>query len=213
MSTVKPIKPLDGFANVSDADVITRATAVQTALTGNANFPSPPVDLSVLKTNIDTFVTLVAQAADGSKKVIADKNKQRATVVEMIRMLARFVEGASKGDMSTFQTSGFQPASSTKTKPQPLSEKIRKIAKGPNSGQVKIWVHPLKDALSYVVRYGPSVNGAVPTAWTEQPVGLVKGAVLLSGLTPLTTYAFQARASMKDSRYTDWSDSVTFSVT
>ncbi len=91
--TVKLIKPLDGFANVSDADVILRVSAVQTAMAGNANYPSPPVDLAVLKTNIDAFVALVAQSADGSKKVIAQKNKQRATVVEMVRMLGRYVEG------------------------------------------------------------------------------------------------------------------------
>jgi hypothetical protein len=216
MSTAKgpkPIKPLDGFVNVSDADVIIRMTAVQTAMAGNANYPNPPVDLAVLKTNIDAFVALVAQAADGSKKVIAEKNKQRATVVEMVRMLGRYVEGASKGDMSIFQTSGFQPASTTKTKAQPLSEKIRKIGHGPNSGQAKVWVRSLRDALSYIVRYAVSVNGAAPTTWTEQPVGLVKSPVLITGLTPGATYAFQARAVTKNNTYTDWSDSVTFMVT
>ena len=213
MSISKPIKPLDGFTNVSDADVIQRVSAVLTAMIGNLNFPNSPVDLAVLKTNLDAFAALVAQAADGSKKVIAEKNKQRATVVEMVRMLARYVEGASKGDMSTFQTSGFQPASKTKVKAAPLSEKIRKISKGPNSGQAKVWIHPLQGALSYVVRYSTSVNGAVPTNWTEQPVGLVRGAVLLTGLTPAATYLFQARALMKNNTYTDWSDSVTFIVT
>jgi hypothetical protein len=132
-ATVKLIKPLDGFGNVADADVIVRTNAIQTAMTGNANYPAAPVDLAVLKTNIDAFTALVAQAADGSKKVIAEKNKQRATVVEMVRMLGRYVEGASKGDMSIFQTSGFQPASTTKAPQQPLSEKIRKIKHGPTA--------------------------------------------------------------------------------
>ncbi|HEY2383286.1 MAG TPA: hypothetical protein VGK48_19085 [Terriglobia bacterium] len=212
-NNLKLIKPLDGFGNVSDADVIIRATAVQTAMTGNANYPAAPVDLAALKTNVDAFVTLVAQAADGSKKVIAEKNKQRATVVEMVRLVGRYVEGASKGDMSIFQTSGFQPASTTKAKPQPLSEKIRKIGHGSNSGQVSIWLRSLKDALSYTIRFAPIVNGAAPATWTEQPVGLVRSPVLLSGLTPLTTYAFQVRALTKDNAYTDWSDSVTFDVT
>jgi len=209
----KLIKPLDGFVNVSDADVITRVNAVQTAMAGNANYPNPPVDLAVLKTNIDAFVALVAQAADGSKKVIAEKNKQRATVVEMVRMLGRYVEVASKGDMAIFQTSGFQPASTTRTRPRPLSEKISKIGHGPNSGQAKIWLCALKDALSYTVRYAPIVNGTAPASWTEQPIGLLSAPMLLTGLTPGSTYAFQARASMKDHRYTDWSDSVTFIVT
>ncbi|HEY2382376.1 MAG TPA: hypothetical protein VGK48_14455 [Terriglobia bacterium] len=212
-NTVQLIKPLDGFGNVADVDVIIRATAIQTAMTGNANYPAPPVDLAALKTNIDAFVALVAQAADGSKKVIAEKNKQRATVVEMVRMLGRYVEGASKGDMSIFQTSGFQSASTTKTKSPPLSETIRKIAHGPNSGQATIWLRSLKDALSYTVRYAPMVNGAAPTTWTEQPIGLLTAPVLLTGLTPVTTYAFQTRATLKNHTYTDWSDSVTFIVT
>ncbi len=212
-NAVKLIKPSDDFVNVADADVITPISAVQTAMAGNANYPNPPVDLAVLKTNIDAFVALVAQAADGSKKVIAEKNKQRATVVEMVRMLGRYVEGASKGDMSIFQTSGFQPASTTKAQAQPWSEKIRKIGRGPNSGQAKVWVRSLRDALSYTVRYAVSVNGAAPTTWIEQPVGLVKSAVRITGLTPGTTYAFQARALTKNNAYTDWSDSVTFMVT
>ena len=210
---VKLIRPLDSLVHVSDADVIIRISAVQTAMAGNANYPSPPVDLAVLKTNIDAFVALVAQAADGSKKVIAEKNKQRATVVEMVRMLGRYVEGASKGDMSIFQTSGFQPASTTKTQPPSLSEKIRKISHGPNSGQAQVRLNSLRDALSYIVRYAVSVNGAAPTTWTEQPVGLVNAPVLITGLTPGTTYVFQARAATKNNTYTDWSDSVTFIVT
>ncbi|HLH32537.1 MAG TPA: hypothetical protein VKY31_15140 [Terriglobia bacterium] len=215
MSTAKgpkPIKPLDGFSGVSDADVIIRCTAVQTAMAGNANYPNPSVDLAVLKTNIDAFVTLVAQAADGSKMIIAEKNKQRATVVDMVRMLGRYVEVASKGDMSVFQTSGFQPASTTRTTAAPLSEKVRKITYGPNTGQVKIWLRTVKDALSYTLRYAPVVNGATPTIWTEQPIGLLNVPTLITGLTPATLYAFQARAAMKDNRYTDWSDSITFTV-
>jgi hypothetical protein len=212
-NTVKLIKPLDGFAQVSDAEVIIRVSAVQTAMAGNANYSNPPVDLAVLKTNIDAFVALVAQAADGSKKVIAQKNKQRATVIEMARMLGRYVEGTSKGDMSIFQTSGFQAASTTKATAQPLSEKIRRIGHGPNSGQARVWLRSLRDALSYTVRFAVSVNGATPLTWTEQPVGLVKSPVLIIGLTPGTTYAFQVRAVTKNNTYTDWSDSVTFMVT
>jgi hypothetical protein len=56
------------------------------------------------------------------------------------------------------------------------------------------------------------VNG-VATAWTEQPVGQVKSPVVLTGLTPGTNYAFQARATLKNNTYTDWSDSVTFICT
>jgi hypothetical protein len=42
MSKPKQIKPIDGFANVSDADVVVRGTSIQTNMTGNPNFPNPP---------------------------------------------------------------------------------------------------------------------------------------------------------------------------
>ena len=68
-----------GFSNVSDADVVSRCTNIQTSKPGNPHFPNPPVDLAALKTAIDTFSALIAQALDGSKKVIAEKNSDFRT--------------------------------------------------------------------------------------------------------------------------------------
>ena len=55
----------------------------------------------------------------------------------------------------------------------------------------------------------PAVNGGAPTTWTTQGVLMVKSPVVLTGLTPGTTYFFQARALLKDG-YTDWSDPISF---
>jgi len=209
MSNQKVIHVLERFSGVTDTDVVVRGSTVQTNMTGNSHFTNAPVDLAVLKTNLDTLAALIALAADGSKKVIAEKNKQRATVIDSLRLLGRYVEIQSQGDMAIFQTSGFQAAPTTKAAAQPLSEKIRKIARGTNSGQVIIWVRPVRGAVSYSIRYGASINGAVPASWTEQLVAQVKTPAVLTGLTTGTTYAFQARAALKDSTYTDWSDSVT----
>ena len=43
MSKTNTIKPLDGFSKVPDAVVVSRGTAVQTHMTGNSNFPNPPL--------------------------------------------------------------------------------------------------------------------------------------------------------------------------
>ena len=40
--------------------------------------------------------------------VIAEKNRQRVTVTMMLNQLARHVEANCNGDLSIFQTSGFQ---------------------------------------------------------------------------------------------------------
>src|SRR2546426_3982127 len=131
MSKPKMIKAIDGFAGVSDADVLSRGTNVETSMTGNANFPNPPVDLAALKMALDTFSALIAQALDGSKKVVAEKNKQRLAVIKMLRLLGRYVEVTCKEDMAIFKSSGFEPASTTKTPPAPLSQpSIRRIDHG-----------------------------------------------------------------------------------
>jgi hypothetical protein len=210
---LKLIKPIEGFKGVPDGEVVARATAVQTAMTGNAHFANPPVDLTMFKTAIDLFNVLIAEALDGSKKVIAQKNMQRLAVIKDFRLLARYVEITSNGDPAIFQTSGFQPASTTRTAAAPLSESIRKIEHGVNSGRINVWIRAIRGATSYELRWAQMAAGNATPAWTSQPVTTgVRKPVLLSGLTPATTYEFQARALLKTG-YTDWSDSVSFICT
>jgi len=209
---IKLIKPIENYNGVSDGDVAARAAAVQTAMTGNASFANPPVDLTAFKTAIDQFNALIAEALDGSKKVIAQKNKQRQAVIKDLRLLGRYVEVTSNGDPSIFQTSGFQAASTTKTTTEPLSETIRKIGHGANSGQLKVSIRAVRGATSYELRYAQAVTGTATPTWTSQTVTAVRTPFLLTGLTPVTMYQFQARALLKTG-YTDWSDSVSFVCT
>jgi hypothetical protein len=151
----------------------------------------------------------MAQALDGSKQVIAERNEQRMTVIPMLRLLARYVEMVSNGDVAVFQTSGFVAASTTRVTNPPLSEKIRKLERGDNRGEILAWLLRMRGASSYELRYGPAVNGAVPARWTTLPVTHVKQAVTVTGLTAGTRYMFQARALARNN-FTDWSDPVTF---
>lgn len=211
MSKQKLIKPIDGFAGVSDADVLARGTNVQTCMTGNANFPAPPVDLATFKAALETLSALIAQALDGGKKVIAEKNKQRVVVVKMLHLLGRYVEFSCKDDMAIFESSGFQAAPTKKTTVPPLTEKIRKVGHGANSGEITVWLKAVPKASSYEFRYTVA-NGGPQSTWTTMPLSTVKAPIALKGLTPATTYLFQARALVKDT-YTDWSDSVSFICT
>ena len=205
MTKVKKIKAIDGFSNVSDGDLVSRATNIQTEMTGNTNFPTPPVDLATLKAAIEALAALIAQALDGSRKVIAQKHKQREAVIHMLQLLGRYVSLTSNGDMAIFQTSGFQ-AAAPKTPTPPLTEKVRKVEHGPNSGQITVWLKSVAGASSYEIR--TAVANAVPPVWISAPASSVKSPILVSGLTPATTYLLQARALVKNA-YTDWSDSIT----
>ena len=201
--------PLEGYTAMSDPDVVHRGTAVQTGLTGNSNFPNLPVDLAALKTNIDSFSALIAEALDGSKKVIAQKNKQREAVVNMLLVLGRFVQVHSGNDKAIFTSSGFVPASTTKARPSPLPlPVIRSAYQGAISGEIVVQIEAIPRALHYDIRYGVQVNGAAPSSWTIQVATKVKPPVGIQGLTPGVVYAFQVRALGKVG-YTDWTDSAT----
>src|SRR3989442_1163339 len=110
MSNQKLIKPLESYDRVSDEEVIRRAAGALTGLTGNTNFVNPPVDLATLKNTIDSFSSLVSESQDGSKKVIAEKKKQRIVLTKQLRLLGRYVEVTCKEDMAIFKSSGFEPA-------------------------------------------------------------------------------------------------------
>jgi len=206
---VPKIKPLENYDAMSDLDVVVRGTAAQTGLTGNTNFTNLPVDLTALKTDIDSFSALIAEAQDGSKKVIAQKDKQREVVVKKLKLLGRHVEVNSNGDMALFTSSGFQAASTTRTPPSPLPlPVIQSVDHGAISGEIVVQVLKIKGAKSYDIRFGARVNGADPTTWTTKVVTKVKPPVGIQGLTPGTVYAFQVRA-LGPLGYTDWTDSMT----
>jgi len=205
----KPIKPLEGYTAMSDDDVASSGMAVVTGLTGNSQLATPPVDLATLKANIESFRALIVEALDGSRKVIAQKDKQREAVIKMLRLLARYVEVTSDGDMAMFTSSGFVPASTTKVPPSPLPlPVIRGVTHGVLSGELVAQVQSIPKAKSYEFRYGVVVNGAAPTSWTSKVVTKVKPPVGIEGLTPGTIYAIQVRA-LGPLGYTAWTDSAT----
>jgi hypothetical protein len=181
---VKPIKPLENYTGAADGELVARATHIQTNMTGNANFTNPPIDLEVFKTDIDTFSALLAEAQDGSNKIIVEKNRQRDLVMRKLRLLGRYVEFTCQNDMAIFKSSGFIPAVTTRTPSQGLSQNIRRIDHGVNSGQIVLQLKAVPKALSYELHYAAAVNGTAAPSWTTELVTGVRTPVTLNGLTP-----------------------------
>ena len=199
--------PLEGYTQMSDQDIVSLAIAVRSAMIGSLYFIKPPVDLVVLKTDADTLNALIAEAMDGSKRIISEKNKQRQVVIKKLKLLARYVEVMSDNDPAKFNSSGFQAASITRTPSQPLPVPvIRKITHG-STGQLLISLKGHKRAKSYNLRYAPIVNG-VPDNWITTTLMIIKAAIPINGLTPGTVYALQARG-FGPLGYTDFTDSAT----
>jgi len=99
------------YGPLTDKDVATQGVAVVDGLTNNGKFPNPPINPPDLKTQLETYASLIAAAADGSKKAITERKKQRAVVVKMLRQLGHWVEANCDDDPATLQSSGYQQAS------------------------------------------------------------------------------------------------------
>ena len=197
------------FSRTIPKDLIARCLAVIAGLTGNPNFTNLPVDLSMFKAAVDRYSALWAEALDGSRKAIAERDKQETEVIKMLKLLGHYVEGTCKDDMAAFTSSGFVLQSSTRNSTgQPLSQPgIAKIGQG-NTGQLVVAVTPIRNAALYELRHAAAVPGEITTNWTYITFTSTRPPRLINGLTPGRIYAFQVRAHGKAGQ-TDWSDVAT----
>jgi hypothetical protein len=216
MSTKKQptIKAATGFRRMNPDAVYSAANAIYTGLNGNTNIPAPPppFDLPALLAANQSLSAANSAALDGGTKAVSQRNHHKEVVVKLLDQLAKYVEANCKEDMTIFLSSGFKAKSFTKATPATASESIRYVKPGSSSGQAQAKLVAVPGASSYELRWAPVPAGGVPGAWISQPVTNIRSATVVTGLTPGTTYAFQARAVIQ-SAYTDWSDSVTLMAT
>ena len=208
---VTPIKVSLAFVTAAPADLYTFAGSVYSGMNGNAAYPTPPVEMPAFKAAIDTYDTLLAAALDGSKKVLTQRNHQGEVLIKILRQLAHYVEAACKDDMTTFSSSGFQAVSKVRAATPPLSQSIRKITEGPNSGLLLVWLLAVAGALSYELRWTPVATGSSATAapaWISSLIPSTHPPAAASNLTPGTIYQFEVRVLTKKG-WSDWSGNAT----
>jgi hypothetical protein len=215
-TTPKPkvIKAITGYRRQTAPNVLTASLNVYNNVFSSSFFtgsqaPAPPVDQATLKAANDTLQAAMTAAAGGGKQAIAAMNHAKEAVVTILEQLATYVSVNSKGDMNAFMSSGFTPKSTAKTKKPPVSETIKKIAPGTNSGEMDIRLMRFPGAVAYELRSGtPGPGGVLPTTWTTITVTAVRSPVTVTNLTPGTTYVFQARALIKGGGYSDYGDPI-----
>src|SRR2546427_13290218 len=147
--TTPTIQAVLGFPALTPQDLLQAATAIYTGTNGNSAFPNPAVDMAVLKADIDNFSSAITASLDGGKKAIAERNRLAEVLIKALRPLAKYVEINSKDDMKTFLSSGFQAKSVGRPSPSSLSESIRSVKQGPNSGQLLVSIAAVPGAHSY----------------------------------------------------------------
>ncbi len=76
------------------------------------------------------------------------------------------------------------------------------------SGQLKLRIDPIPNARCYEARYALIGPGGAPGPWQDGGLFTNSRKIIIPGLTPGSTYAFQIRAVGGSTGYSDWSDQV-----
>ena len=203
------IKPLLSINHLPDGEVLQRLNSVHDGMLNNPAYPNPPVDMPGFKAVIDAYTTAAAAAQnDGGKNAVTERDKRRADAILMYRLLGHYVELASKNDMKTFVSSGFQAVSTRqKTPPQPVTVPLISSVDQGSTGQLLLTIRPVAHARHYEVRYASVPAAGAAVNWTTILAATTKPPTAVNNLTPGTSYTFQVRAFGKLG-YSDWSAAV-----
>jgi len=201
------LKALLGFTKYSPGRLRNFARWIYATMNGNPHFPNPPVSMEALLTKIEELSLGMAATMDGSRTAFAERNKQFEELRKMLVQIGHYVE-ATAADVMAFITTGYELAPTSRKQAPPLSESIRNLDWGDNSGTFRFRFMAVKGADSYQVRWAVQVPDGTPADWTIRPFGKTKSYLTFDGFTPGKIYLFQVRALLH-TNYTDWSDPVT----
>jgi hypothetical protein len=155
----------------------------------------------------DDLNAALAAQAHGGAAATAEKNNKQEALVTLLRKLKHYVEDNCGNDPAVLLSSGFQAASSNRSRSPLANPAIRSIDFG-NSAELVLKVSPIARAKCYEVRSSAVGAGGVPGDWQTAGLFTNSRSMTISGLVPGTTYAFQVRAIGGSTGYSDWSNPV-----
>ena len=200
------LRVLLGFADASDHVIEETAGHVSTGLYAAAVFAAPPVTKTALQTGLTNFTAAIAAQQQGGTAATAEKQVARDALIAQLRQLALYVQQVVQGitepaaSMAALLSSGFEAVSNSHAQ-QPLATPgIGNIA-NVGTGRLQLRVTPVANARMYEVQSKSGTGDWVSAGMYQSTRQLI-----VTGLTPGTTYTFQVRAVGGSTGQSDWSD-------
>ena len=95
------------FLDGSVDSIIAKCTRIATAMTGNKNFPIPPITPEGLQTSVDELKQMQRRAKGNHPQDISNRDIALADVNDFILQNAAYVEQACKNNLEVLLSSGF----------------------------------------------------------------------------------------------------------
>lgn len=192
-------KVLLGFKALSDVKLLIKAEFVHSSMSGHPHYdvsswPPKVAPLSELATTIDLFRDAIHAAQTHDSNKIAERNRIRATLEDILQQLAAYVEFAAHGDVVIMASAGFDLRRDTtpvggRNQILPAPSDFR-VAHGQRSGTVDLHVAREVGAKSYHVQVTEG-DPMVEANWRPALTSANGSRITLTGLTPGHTYWFR----------------------
>lgn len=179
------------FIKLIIAEKIVRARTVIAQMTDNPNFPLPDIILTDLTVATDLLEARLLASANGGKENTVLLHQAEATVDDMMRRQAKYVDRIANGSEVIIIGSGFTPSK----QPAPAQRPEFSVEPGQKSGSVLLRRQAIKGAKAYIWQYCVNIMPEGDEGWTIAQVSS-KASVELSDLTPVTKYWFRVAAVM-----------------
>ena len=153
---MKQLKIVNGFAEMTDANLLVKTHFILTSMTGNTNFPDPSPALNAVSSIYTAFIAAVQKAEGGNRQDIAAKNATRQSLIDNLHRLGNYVLFASDGDDLKATSSGYGIGKIPAPTPPLDTPQGLKLANGVNKGELKLRFQKVYGARSYRYDITPS---------------------------------------------------------
>ncbi|MEO5712910.1 MAG: hypothetical protein ABIT37_05420 [Luteolibacter sp.] len=193
------------FGSSPDNSLITFARNVLALLYLISSFTGIPVTAAVLEAAITAFADAKAAQPGGGKAATADKDNKRATLVDLLKELALYVQVASKNDLAVLLSSGFLATSQNRAQ-YPLSKPVMlRIVTG-MTGEALVTMSTESIARGCEVRVAEIGEDGAPGEFRPVVFSTSSRRIPVTALVPGKLYAYQGRTLGGSTTYSDWSD-------
>jgi len=196
-----------GADRLNPEELVALANTIKTAMTGNANFPTPNPTLAALGTLITTTTTKIAaydSAKAAAETALADRDAAVVALRGGLAQEASYVENASGGDAVKIESAGMSVRAPS-VPVGPVTQVLDLVlSQGDFDGTLDLVCQPVRGAKSYEIQVSPDPPGT----WTPKMTAS-KSSATLEGLTSGAKLWVRVRAIGADNQPGPWSDPAT----
>ena len=179
-----------GFSRLVAARLIEFIRNVITLMTSNPNFTTPSPTLAAVDTAVTQYESLVQEASNGDRIVIAARNAAKGGLLSLVRQLAAYVQGQANGNRAVLLSSGFKATRLPATPSLPGVPVGPVLLAGPHNGSLFFRFRLDRNTRNCSIQLADAADGP----WTDWGLS-TRSKVLLEGLTPLRSKWARARAN------------------